>query len=78
VVVDDGETFAAIPLLTAIFPGVMTPVPLEKMPVRLVDPPSVIELGSAVKLVIEGFATFTVTVAVWAAVTPAVFVTVSV
>jgi hypothetical protein len=77
-VVAEGETFTADPLLTAMFPGVITPVPFEKMPVRLVDPPSVIELGFAVKLVIVGPAAFTVTVAVLAAVTPAVFVTVSV
>ena len=43
-----------MPLVTAIFPGVMMPVPLENTPVRLVDPPTVIAVGLAVKLVIAG------------------------
>jgi hypothetical protein len=44
-------------------PGVITPVPPAKTPVRLELPPTVIVAGAAVKLVIVG-AEFTVTVAV--------------
>ena len=57
------------------------PVPPVKTPVRLVDPPTVIEAGLAMKLVIVGAAGatgFTVTTTVFAAVTPAEFVTVRV
>ena len=35
-------------------PGVMTPVPFAKTPVRAALDPSVMEVGFAVKLVIEG------------------------
>jgi hypothetical protein len=63
------------------FPGVITPVPLAKTPVRLDVPPAVTAVGVAVKLVIVGAVTttgFTVTVAVWVIVAPAELVTVSV
>jgi hypothetical protein len=36
------------------FPGVITPVPFEKTPVRLADPPAVTAVGLAAKLVIVG------------------------
>jgi hypothetical protein len=54
IVVCAGETLTAVPLVTVIFPGVMTPVPLAKTPVRLADPPAVTAVGLAVKLVIVG------------------------
>jgi len=54
VVVCAGETLTAVPLVTVMFPGVMTPVPLAKTPVRLADPPAVTAVGLAVKLVIVG------------------------
>ena len=71
-----GETVTAVPLVTAIFPGVTTPVPLAKTAVRLADPPAEIDVGFAVKLVTVGAVALTVTVAVSAAVPPEVFVTV--
>jgi hypothetical protein len=49
-----GETLTAVPLDAAMFPGVMTPVPLAKIPVRCADPPAVTVVGLAVKLVIAG------------------------
>ena len=36
------------------FPGVITPVPLANTPVRFADPPAVIVVGLAVKLVMAG------------------------
>jgi hypothetical protein len=57
---------------------VITPVPLAKTPVRLADPPAVIDAGVAAKLVIVGAAAFTVTVAVCWTVAPAELVTVRV
>jgi hypothetical protein len=60
------------------FPGVITPVPLAKTPVKLDVPPAVIVAGLAAKLVIVGAAGFTVTVAVCWVITPAELVTVSV
>jgi hypothetical protein len=51
-----GVTVTAAPLVTAIFPGEMTPVPLAKTAVRLALPPTVIDAGVAVKLVIDGSA----------------------
>lgn len=49
-----GLTGTATPLLAGRSPGVMTPVPFAKMPVRVALDPSVMEVGFAVKLVIEG------------------------
>jgi hypothetical protein len=80
-VVSDGLTLIAVPLVTARFPGVMMPVPLAKTPVKLADPPAVIDVGFAVKLVIAGAAGITggtVTTAVWVTITPDAFVTVRV
>jgi hypothetical protein len=71
-----GETLTAVPLVTVVFPGVITPVPLAKTPVRLAVAPAVIVAGLAVKLVIVGARGFTVTVAVCATAPPALFVTV--
>jgi hypothetical protein len=71
-----GETVIAVPLTMVIFPGVITPVPLAMTAVRLADPPAVIDVGFAVKLVIAGAEALTVTVAASAAVPPEAFVTV--
>ena len=63
------------------FPGVITPVPPLNTPVRLAEPPAVIVVGLAMKLVIVGAAgpvEFTVTVAVCVTATPTEFVTASV
>jgi hypothetical protein len=63
------------------FPGVITPVPPLKNPVRLAVPPAVIDAGLAAKLAMAGAAGatgFTVTVAAWVAVPPKEFVTVRV
>jgi hypothetical protein len=62
-VVAAGLTLTAVPLVAARLPGVITPVPPTKTPVRLVLPPTEIVAGTAVKLVIAGIG-FTVTVAV--------------
>jgi hypothetical protein len=48
-----GLTLTAVPLVTLIFPGVITPVPFAKTAVRLELPPAAIVPGLAVKLVIE-------------------------
>jgi hypothetical protein len=56
----------------------MTPVPLAKTAVRLADPPTAIDVGLAVKLVITGAMGVTVTVAVCVAAIPAALVTVRV
>jgi hypothetical protein len=67
--------------VAAIFPGVMTPVPPLKTAVSAADPPAVIVVGAAAKLVIDGAAGavgFTVTVAVWVTAVPDAFFTVSV
>jgi hypothetical protein len=58
------------------FPGVITPVPLAKTPVKLAVPPAVTVVGVAVKLAIVGAAGLTVTVAACADVPPEAFVTV--
>jgi hypothetical protein len=63
------------------FPGVITPVPPLKNPVRLAIPPAATVVGAAVKLVMVGAAGatgFTVIVAVCAVVAPAELVTVRV
>jgi hypothetical protein len=49
-----GLTLTAVPLVTEMLPGVMTPVPLEKTAVRFELAPAVIEVGLAEKLVIVG------------------------
>jgi hypothetical protein len=49
-----GLTVTATPLLAGRLPGVMTPVPFAKTPVRVALDPSVMEVGFTVKLVIEG------------------------
>ena len=49
-----GDTLTAVPLVTAIFPGVITPVPPVKVASRLELPPDVIVAGVAVKLVMVG------------------------
>jgi hypothetical protein len=67
----------AVPDVAAIFPGVITPVPLLKTGVSVVKVPAVITAAPAVKDVATGAAT-TVTIAVAVADTPALFVTVSV
>jgi hypothetical protein len=48
-----GLTVTATPLLAGRLPGVMTPVPFAKTPVRAAGDPSVMEVRFAVKLVIE-------------------------
>jgi hypothetical protein len=77
-VVTDGVTLTGVPLVSARSPGVMTPVPLAKTPVREAVPPAVIDVGLAMKLVMAGAAGFTVITAAWVTVTPAALVTVSV
>jgi hypothetical protein len=77
-VVTEGETFTAVPLVTARLPGVITPLPFEKTPVRLALPPAATVVGLAVKLAIAGAEALTVTVAIWVIESPAEFVTVSV
>ena len=47
-------TVTATPLVAGRLPGVMTPVPFAKTPVRVALDPSVMEVGFTVKLVIEG------------------------
>jgi hypothetical protein len=42
--------------MTVRFPGVMTPVPLEKTGVRVEVPPELIVAGLAAKLLTAGFA----------------------
>ena len=49
-----GLTLTATPLVAGKLPGVMTPVPPENTPVRVVLPPAVIVVEAAVKLEIEG------------------------
>lgn len=77
VVVDAGLTLTAVPLVTAIFPGVIIPVPLTNTAVRLELPPAVIVPGLAPKLEIVG-AGFTVIVVICVIAAPLVGVTVSV
>ena len=73
-----GLTVTAVPLVAERSPGVITPVPPEKTPVRLEDCPAVMVAGLAVKLVIAAATGFTVTVTVWVIAVPVVGVTVSV
>ena len=72
-----GLTLTAVPLVAGILPGVITPVPPAKTPVRLVLAPAVIVAGLAAKLVIVGAGT-TVTVTVCVTAAPLDGVTVSV
>jgi hypothetical protein len=76
-VVAAGLTLTAVPLVTAISPGSIMPVPLAKTAVRLELPPARIAVGLAVKLVIVG-AGFTVIVAVAVTAAPLEGVTVRV
>jgi hypothetical protein len=57
--VSDGVTLTAVPLVAEMFPGVITPVPLVKTPVRPADAPAVTAVGLAVKLVMVGCGTGT-------------------
>jgi len=80
-VVAAGATTTGTPLLTLRFPGVMTPVPLLKIAVMLLDEPDEMVAGLAVKLVMDGAAGeagVTLTVVKAVAVAPAEFVTVRV
>ena len=56
-VVTDGETDAAVPLVTAPTELFTLPVPPVNTPVRVVEVPDVIVEAAAVKLVIDGAAT---------------------
>jgi len=78
-VVDVGETFTGVPLVTAIAPGVIEPVPPVNTAVSVVELPVTIVANAGVKLVIAGAGT-TVTIAVNVVVAGVVaaFVTVSV
>ena len=58
-----GETDAGTPLVTAILPGVITPVPFEKTPVSCEFDPDVTVAGFAVKVLMEGFTGFADTLA---------------
>ena len=49
-----GLTVTAAPLMAGRLPGVMMPVPFANTPVRVALDPFVMEVGFAVKLVIEG------------------------
>ena len=49
-----GFTVTAVPLVAEMLPGVMTPVPPVKVPVRLELWPELIVAGLAVKLLIVG------------------------
>jgi hypothetical protein len=64
VVVANVLTLTAAPLFAGMLPGVITPGPLAKTPVRVVLAPAVMVAGLAVKLLMIGGAGFTVTVAV--------------
>ena len=77
VVVDVGETDTPMPVSTEMLPGVMTAAPSAKTAVSVDDVPAVIDVGKAVKLVIDGGGT-TVTVLVCVVAVPAALVTVSV
>jgi len=60
-VVEAGVTVAAVPLVTGILPGAITPAPLAKTGVKVVLAPSGIAAGLAVKLAMVGGKTVTVT-----------------
>ena len=74
-----GETLTGVPLVAGRLPGVIMPVPLAKIPVRLLEPPDEMDAGLATKLVIVGATGTTgsaVTVVACWVVAPAAFVTV--
>ena len=73
-----GETLTGDPLVAGRFPGVITPVPLAKTPVRLAGLPDVTLAGLAMKLVMVGGVGVTVTVAVCVIAGPVAGVTVRV
>ena len=77
--VDVGEILTGVPLVTAIAPGLIVPVPPANTAVNVVEFPVTIVAAPGVKLVIAGAGT-TVTVAVKVVVAGVVaaFVTVSV
>jgi hypothetical protein len=50
----DGDTLTGAPLLAAMLPGVITPVPFVKTPVRVADAPAAIDVGLTAKLVMVG------------------------
>jgi hypothetical protein len=77
VVVAVGLTVTATLEVAARLPGVITPVPLAKTPVRVALCPAVMVVGLATKLVIDG-AGFTVMVAVDVTAVPLAGVTVRV
>jgi hypothetical protein len=58
IVVCVGVTLTAVPLATERFPGIITPVPPLKTPVRFTNPPAVIVAGLAAKLAITGMVRF--------------------
>ena len=63
-----GLTVTAVPVVAAILPGVITPVPLANTPVSVALWPAVMVAGLATKLVIVGSGfTVIVTLAVTAA-----------
>ena len=51
-----GVTLTCCLVVAVISPGVITPVPPVKTPVRFVKEPEVIDVGLAAKLVIDGAA----------------------
>jgi len=53
-VVLDGDTLTATPLVAAMFPGVIIPVPFAKTPTRLAELPGATVVGLAVKLEMVG------------------------
>ena len=72
-----GDSGTPIPVETGMLPGLMTAVPSANEAFNIVEPPAVIDVGKAKKLVIDaGGSTRTVVVRVVAV--PASFVTVTV
>jgi ABC-type nickel/cobalt efflux system permease component RcnA len=78
VVIVVGLTLTAVPLVTEILPGLMTPVPPEKTAVRLELVPVSMVGGAATKLVMMAGTALTVTVVVAVTASPLLGVTVSV
>jgi hypothetical protein len=76
-VVAAGATVTAVPLVTVPRALSMLPVPLANVGVNVAEPPTVIVVGLATKLLIVGAGTI-VTVAVDVTAVPAAFVTVNV
>ena len=75
-VVAAGLTLTGVPLVTGRLPGVIIPVPLTKLAVRLELAPDAIVAGLATKLVIAGAVALQFTVIACMAVVPAELVTV--